>query len=89
MNCTFIKKNTETSRVHHLLPFMTSYWQNIQMLLEAGHTMHISAAIKTGDQYYNHNYGMSCLKYDNVMALYRFYIAFNFTPIDFLQLTIP
>jgi hypothetical protein len=49
-----------------------------QTLLEAGHTMHICAAIETGDQHYNRSYGMSCLKYDNVMALYRIYIAFSY-----------
>jgi hypothetical protein len=42
--------------------------------------MHICAAIEIGDRHYNRSYGMSCLKYDNATALYRFYIAFNFTP---------
>src|SRR5215831_5444542 len=49
-----------------------------QILLEAGHTMHICTAIETGDQHYNRSYGMSCLKYDNVIALYRIYIAFSY-----------
>jgi hypothetical protein len=40
--------------------------------------MHICTAIETGDQHYNRSYGMSCLKYDNVMALYRIYIAFSY-----------
>src|SRR5215472_18166826 len=49
-----------------------------QTLLGAGHTMHICTAIETGDQHYNRSYGMSCLKYDNVMAIYRIYIAFSY-----------
>jgi hypothetical protein len=47
--------------------------------------MHICTAIETGDQHYNRSYGMSCLKYDIVMGLYRIYIAFSYATNRILQ----
>ena len=47
--------------------------------------MHICTAIETRDQDYTRSYGMSCLKYDNVMALYRIYIAFNYHQLTFFN----
>jgi len=42
------------------------------------HYAHLYRIVETGDQHYNRSYGMSCLKYDNVMAIYRIYIAFSY-----------